>query len=412
MEIERPYYLNKLIEKQHNGMIKVVTGLRRCGKSYLLDPIFTNYLKENGVDDRHIIKIALDIKKNVEFHDPDVLDQYVRSQIVDEDMHYVILDEIQLVKDFEFVLNGFLYEKNMDVYVTGSNSKFLSSDIITEFRGRGDEIKVYPLSFQEFLKASREDQSSAWKEYITYGGLPLVFLQQSKDEKIHYLEQLQKKVYLNDVIERNHITNDKELYELTEIVSSSVGSLTNPSKLSNTFQSKTNSSLSDKTVYTYLQYLEDAFLIEKATRYDIKGKHYIETPYKFYFTDIGFRNVVLGFRQIEESHIMENVIYIELKRRGYQVDVGVIEIREGANRKSVEIDFIANKGYDRYYIQSALNIDEEEKKEQEIRPFLNTDDFFKKIIIVGRDIPRYKDERGILVMGIYDFLLNEESLDF
>ena len=413
MEIKRDYYLKKLINKQNNGLIKIVTGIRRCGKSYLLDPMFKNYLLMNGVKENHIIKIDLDIRENRKYLDPDVLDSYIKEKIIDDDKYYIILDEIQKVKDFESVLNGFLKIKNIDVYVTGSNSKFLSSDIVTEFRGRGDEIKVYPLSFKEFCQVNNEDKYSAWKEYITYGGLPLVLLQKESEEKINYLNFQTNNVYLNDVIERNNISNDKQLYELLQIISSSVGSLTNPKKLYNTFISKGSGNvITDKTIYSYLGYLEDAFIIQKSFRYDIKGKKYIDTPYKYYFTDIGVRNSVLGFRQIEENHIMENVIYNELKVRGYNVDVGVVEIRERDDRKKLEIDFIVNKGYDKYYIQSALNIDSDEKKLQELRPLLNVNDFFKKIIVVNSDIPRYKNEDGILIIGIYDFLLNENSLDF
>ena len=390
-----------------------MTGIRRCGKSYLLDPMFKNYLLMNGVKENHIIKMDLDIRENRKYLDPDVLDSYIKEKIIDDDKYYIILDEIQKVKDFESVLNGFLKIKNIDVYVTGSNSKFLSSDIVTEFRGRGDEIKVYPLSFKEFCQVNNEDKYSAWKEYITYGGLPLVLLQKESEEKINYLNFQTNNVYLNDVIERNNISNDKELYELLQIISSSVGSLTNPKKLYNTFISKGSGNvITDKTIYSYLGYLEDAFIIQKSFRYDIKGKKYINTPYKYYFTDIGVRNSVLGFRQIEENHIMENVIYNELKVRGYNVDVGVVEIREKDDRKKLEIDFIVNKGYDKYYIQSALNIDSDEKKLQELRPLLNVNDFFKKIIVVNSDIPRYKNEDGILIIGIYDFLLNENSLDF
>ncbi len=413
MEIKREYYLKQLIDKQGNGLIKIVTGLRRCGKSYLLDPMFKNYLLSTGVNEEHIIKIDLDIRENSKYLDPDVLNQYVKSKIIDNSNYYIILDEVQKVKDFESVLNGFLKMSNVDVYVTGSNSKFLSKDIITEFRGRGDDIHVYPLSFAEFYSVYEGDRISAWKEYITYGGLPLVLNQKTNEGKVNYLNNQQKNVYLNDVIERNKIKNDKELYELIRIISSSVGSLTNPTKLYNTFVSKgSGDSISDKTIYNYLSYLEDAFIIEKSSRYDIKGKKYIETPYKYYFVDIGIRNSLLDFRQIEENHIMENVIYIELKRRGFNVDVGVVETIEKNKHKKLEIDFIVNKGYDRYYIQSALNIDSEEKKQQELRPLLNVKDFFKRIVVVNGDIPMYKNEEGILIIGIFDFLLNENSLDF
>ena len=412
MEIKRDYYLNKLINKQNNGLIKIVTGIRRCGKSYLLDPMFKNYLLSEGVKEDHIIKMDLDIRENKKYLDPDVLNSYIKEKLVDDEKYYIILDEVQKVVDFESVLNGLLRIKNVDVYVTGSNSKFLSSDIVTEFRGRGDEIKVYPLSFKEFYSVYNTDKITAWKDYITYGGLPLVLLQKEMEEKVNYLNFQTNNVYLNDVIERNNIINDKELYELVQMISSSVGSLTNPTKLYNTFVSKGSGNvITDKTIYSYLSYLEDAFIIQKSSRYDIKGKKYIDTPYKYYFTDLGIRNSLLGFRQIEENHIMENVIYNELNVRGYNVDVGVVEIREKDDKKKLEIDFIVNKGYDRYYIQSALNIDSEDKKIQELRPLLNVNDFFKKIIVVNSDIPKYKNDDGILIIGIYDFLLNEDSLE-
>ena len=413
MEIKRDYYLNKFISKQNNGLIKVVTGIRRCGKSYLLDPMFKNYLLSNGIKKDHIIKMDLDIRENKKYLDPDVLDSYIKEKIVDDEKYYIILDEVQKVVDFESVLNGLLRIKNVDVYVTGSNSKFLLSDIITEFRGRGDEIKVYPLSFKEFYSVYNTDKVTAWKDYITYGGLPLVLLQNQKEEKVNYLNVQTNNVYLNDVIERNNKTNDKKLYELVQMISSSVGSLTNPTKLYNTFVSKGSGNvITDKTIYSYLGYLEDAFIIQKSLRYYIKTKKYIDTPYKYYFTDLGIRNSILGFRQIEENHIMENVIYNELKIRGYNVDVGVVEVRENDDKKKLEIDFIVNKGYDRYYIQSALNIDSDDKKMQELRPLLNVNDFFKKIIVVNSDIPKYKNEDGILIIGIYEFLLNENSLEY
>ncbi|MEG0799355.1 MAG: ATP-binding protein [Bacilli bacterium] len=412
MEIKRDYYLKKLIDKENNKLIKIITGIRRCGKSYLLNTIFKNYLLDNGIDDTHIISVALDDIDNYNLLNPLELSKYLKSKIEDDDMYYIILDEIQLVENFVRLLNGLLRIDNVDVYVTGSNSKFLSSDIVTEFRGRGDEIKVYPLSFAECYSVLKKDKSTIWKEYLTYGGLPLVILQPSIEDKVAYLNNGQKNVYINDVIERNNIQNDKELNMLVEMISSSVGSLTNPLKLSNSFTSKgIKGFITDKTIYSYLRYLEDAFLIEKAVRYDVKGKKYIDTPYKYYFTDMGIRNASIGFRQIEENHLMENVIYIELKKRGYNVDIGVVEIREADNRKKLEIDFVVNKGYDKYYIQSALNIDDE-KLNQELRPLLNVDDFFKKIIIVGKDVPKYKNENGILVIGIYDFLLTDNSLDY
>lgn len=411
MEIKREFYLNKLISKKHNGLIKIVTGIRRCGKSYLLDPIFKNYLLTEGIKEDHIIKLELDSIENEKYRDPHQLYEYIMNKVVDNDMYYILLDEVQKVKDFESVLNSFLRKKNLDVYVTGSNSKFLSSDIITEFRGRGDEIKVYPLSFSEFCSHSQKDKKEAWKEYITYGGLPLVLLQDNKESKVDYLKTQKNNVYINDVIERNDIQNEEELKKLVEMISSSIGSLTNPLKLSNAFKSfDSKSTITNKTIYNYLNYLEDGFIIEKAERYNVKGKKYIETPQKYYFTDIGIRNSFLNFRQIEENHIMENVIYLELKRRGFSVDVGVVEVRTNTSNTQLEIDFIANKGSDKYYIQSSLNLDTNEKMEQEIRPLVNVNDFFKKIIIVKDDIVKYQNEQGIIIMGIYDFLLNDNSL--
>lgn len=408
MEIKRDFYLNKLIEKEDNGLIKIITGIRRCGKSYLLDPIFKNYLLENNVDSKHIIKIDLDIKENEKYLNPDYLTEFIKSQIKDNKKYYVLLDEIQIVPNFEAVLNGFLKISNLEIYVTGSNSKFLSSDIITEFRGRSDEIRVYPLSFSEFYSVKNEDLRTIWKEYITFGGLPLILQQKSIENKIDYLKTQRDNVYINDVIERNNIKNEMDLKTLIEIISSSVGSLTNPSKLSKTFKGNNiNSSLTDKTIYNYLKYLQEAFLISKAIRYDIKGKKYIETPQKYYFVDMGIRNSFLDFRQMEENHIMENVIYIELMRRGFNVDVGIVEY---GNNKKLEIDFIANKGSEKYYIQSAFNIDTKEKQEQEFRPFRNINDFFKRIIIIKEDVVSYTNEEGILIIGIFDFLLNENSL--
>ena len=412
MEIKRDYYLNKLVSKRHNGLIKIITGIRRCGKSYLLDPIFKNYLINDGIKENHIIKLELDSIENEKYRDPHELYNYVINKVTDDNMYYVLLDEVQKVKDFESVLNSFLRKKNLDVYVTGSNSKFLSSDIVTEFRGRGDEIKVYPLSFLEFYSHNnKKNKNETWKEYITYGGLPLVLLQDTPEAKVDYLKNQMNNVYINDVVERNDIQNEEELKKLVEIISSSIGSLTNPLKLSNTFKSfDSKSTITNKTIYNYLGYLEDGFIIEKAERYNIKGKKYIETPQKYYFTDMGIRNSFLNFRQIEENHIMENVIYLELKRRGFSVDVGVVEVRTNATNKQLEIDFVANKGSDKYYIQSSLNLDTNEKMEQEIRPLVNVNDFFKKIIIVKDDIVKYQNEQGIIIMGIYDFLLDKDSL--
>ncbi len=411
MEIKRDFYLNKLISKKHNGLIKIVTGIRRCGKSYLLDPIFKNYLLTEGIKEDHIIKLELDSIENEKYTDPHQLYEYIMNKIIDKDMYYILLDEVQKVKDFESVLNSLLRKKNLDVYVTGSNSKFLSSDIITEFRGRGDEIKVYPLSFSEFYSHNQKDKKEAWKEYITYGGLPLVLLQDNKESKVDYLKTQKDNVYINDVIERNNIQNEEELNKLVEMISSSIGSLTNPLKLYNSFKNfDSKSTITNKTIYNYLSYLEDGFIIEKAHRYNVKGKKYIMTPQKYYFTDMGIRNSFLNFRQIEENHIMENIIYLELKRRGFSVDVGVVEVRNNTTNTQLEIDFIANKGSDKYYIQSSLNLDTKEKMEQEIRPLVNVNDFFKKIIIVKDDIVKYQNEQGIIIMGIYDFLLDNNSL--
>ena len=413
MEIKRDYYLQKLIDRKNNNLIKVITGIRRCGKSYLLNHLFRNYLLDSGVSENHIISIALDDDDNSDLLDPKKLRQYINEKISDNDLYYILLDEIQLVSNFEGLLNGLLRKENLDVYVTGSNSRFLSSDIITEFRGRGDEIRVYPLSFKEFYSNYDGSKEDAWVEYYTYGGLPLVMNYKKEEDKMQYLDSQKQNVYLNDVIERNHIQNKEDLEKLIEIISSSIGSLTNPLKLSKTFRSyDKNTLLTDKTIYNYLSYFEDAFIIEKALRYDIKGKKYIDTPYKYYFTDIGIRNAFLNFRQQEENHIMENIIYIELRRRGFKVDVGVVEVRNKEGRKQYEIDFIANKGNNKYYIQSALNIDTKEKREQEEKSFMNVNDFFKKVIIVKDNIKRWRDDKGIVIMGITDFLLDEDSLNY
>ena len=413
MEIKRDYYLQKLIDRKENHLIKVITGIRRCGKSYLLNHLFRNYLLNSGVDENHIIAIALDDDDNSNLLDSKELREYINDNVLDNDLHYILLDEIQLVPNFEGLLNGLLRKENLDIYVTGSNSKFLSSDIITEFRGRGDEIRVYPLSFREFYSNFDGSKEEAWEEYYTYGGLPLVMSYKKDEDKMQYLESQKQNVYLNDVIERNNVQNKEDLEKLIEIIASSVGSLTNPLKLSKTFKSyDKNTLITDKTIYNYLSYFEDAFIIEKSLRYDIKGKKYIDTPYKYYFTDIGIRNAFLNFRQQEENHIMENVIYIELKRRGFKVDVGVVEVRSKDGRRQYEIDFIANKGNNKIYIQSALNIDIREKREQEEKSFMNVNDFFKKIIIVKDNIKRWRDDKGIIIMGIVDFLLDEDSLNY
>ena len=415
MEIKRSYYLNKLISKRNNKLIKIVTGIRRCGKSYLLDPIFKNYLLDNGVSENHIIKLELDSIENEEYTDPKKLYEYVMKKAVENDTYYVILDEIQKVPNFESVLNSFLRKPNLDVYVTGSNSKFLSSDIITEFRGRGDEIKVYPLSFSEFMSTYNGNEINGLNEYIIYGGLPLITTFKSAEEKIDYLNFQKDNVYINDVIERNDIRNDEELKTLIEIISSSIGSLTNPTKLYNTFVSKGNKNITSKTIALYLKYLEESFLIEKSKRFDVKGKKYIETPSKYYFVDIGIRNSLINFRQIEKTHIMENIIYTELRRRGFNVDVGIVEKRKtDENGKKyytqLEVDFVANKGSDKYYIQSAYSIEDNSKREQELQSLLNISDNFKKMVIVYDSYIKWQDENGIVYISIYDFLLNENSL--
>ena len=417
MEIERNYYLNKLIAKKENKLIKIITGIRRCGKSYLLEYIFKNYLINSGVKEDHIIKLALDSIENTEYLEGIKLYEHIMEKVKDNDTYYVILDEIQNVKNFESVLNSFLRKPNIDVYVTGSNSKFLSSDIITEFRGRGDEVKVYPLSFAEFMSVYEDgNETKALDKYISFGGLPLVASLKTVEEKMEYLNFQKNNVYINDVIERNNIRNDEELKTLIEIISSNIGSLTNPTKLYNTFVSKGNKNITDKTIALYLKNLEEAFLIEKSKRFDIKGKKYIETPSKYYFTDMGIRNSLINYRQIEKTHIMENIIYTELRRRGFNVDVGVVEKRDTVKNgkreyMQLEVDFIVNKGNERYYIQSAYSIEDNSKRVQETKSLLNVQDSFKKIVIVYDHFIKWKDEDGIIYISIYDFLLNERSLE-
>lgn len=416
MEIQRDYYLNKLIEARNDKLIKVITGIRRCGKSYLLNTIFYNYLLNNGVNENHIIKVALDDLDYEELLNPKNLSKYIKEKIVDKEIYYCLLDEIQLVNNFEGVLNGLLRIDNIDIYVTGSNSKFLSTDIITEFRGRGEEIRIYPLSYSEFMSAYDGDKLDGWVEYCTYGGLPLVASMQNDARKMAYLKEQQQNVYINDVIERNNIKNDSELVNLVEIISSSIGSLSNPKKLSDTFKSTAGINIDSKTISSYLKYLEEAFIIEKTNRYDVKGKKYMSTPYKFYFSDIGIRNSFINFRQQEETHIMENIIYLELKRRGFNVDVGVIEIKTTKEKKYIykqlEVDFIANKGNNKIYIQSAFSMPTTEKIEQEERPLLKINDSFKKFIIVRDYIKRNRDDNGIITISIFDFLLDIDSLEY
>lgn len=414
MEIKRDFYLKELIDRIDNGLIKIVTGIRRCGKSYLLDPIFKDYLLEQGIDKEHIIKLSLDERANNKYLDPDNLDQYIRSLIVDEKKYYLILDEIQEVREFESVLIGFMHLSNVEIYVTGSNSKFLSSDIVTEFRGRGDEIRVYPLSFSEFFSVFKGSEEKALNEYYTYGGLPLTLLAKTDNAKINYLKTQKENVYINDIVERNNVQNKEELEILVQIIASDIGSLTNPLKLSNVFKERDRTStMTDKTIYNYLGHLQDSFMIEKARRFDVRGKRFIETPQKYYFTDMGIRNSFLDFRQSGEiSHTMENVIYLELRKRGYNVDVGSVEIREGDSKKQLEIDFVANKGNNKIYIQSALEMKTEEKVYQEQKSLLNVNDFFKKIIIVGDNVKKSRYENGIIIMSIYDFLLDPNSLEY
>lgn len=409
--IERKDYLDKLIERKENGLIKIITGIRRCGKSYLLDPIYKNYLLSIGINENHIIKIDLDDIKNDKYLEAHKLYDYVISKITDDDMYYVLIDEIQNVPNFEAVLNGFLHKRNLDVYVTGSNSRFLSSDIITEFRGRGDEIRVFPLSFSEFISAYEGDANKAWKDYITYGGMPLILKQKTDEQKSKYLSSLFELTYKKDIIDRNKITRVDILDSLINMLASSVGSLTNPQKIYNTYISNGIKDLSKNTIISYFNYLLDSFLIEKVERYDVKGKKYIGTPQKYYFADIGLRNARLNFRQQEENHLMENIIYNELLIRGYNVDVGVVEIREGDAKKKLEVDFVCNLGSKRYYIQSALTIEDHEKALQETRPLINISDSFKKIIVVRDDIKLWRNDDGILIIGIREFLLNKNSLD-
>lgn len=410
-EINRDSYLKKLIDRKENNLIKIITGIKRSGKSYLLDPIYKNYLLDNGVDNNHIIKIDLDLRANKKFLDPDYLDNYVRNSIRDEKVYYCLLDEIQNVPDFESVLNGFLKIPNLDVYVTGSNSKFLSSDIITEFRGRGDEIRVYPLTFSEFLSAFDGTKEEAWNSYIMFGGLPLILNQKTDEQKRNYLISLFNTTYLKDTIERNNINRVDVLDSLINLLSSSIGSLTNPKKISDTFISSGFKDVSINTISSYLNCLLDSFIIEKVERYDVKGKKYISTPSKYYFSDIGLRNARINFRQMEENHIMENIIYNELLSRGYNVDVGVVEVREGNIRKQLEVDFVCNQSDKRFYIQVALNLDTREKTIQEEKSLLNINDNFKKIIVVKDNILKWYTEEGILVIGLQEFLLNKNSLN-
>lgn len=417
MIIKREHYLNQLISSRHNGLIKIVTGLRRSGKSFLLFNLFYNYLKENGVTNNHIIKIDLEDRRNANLRDPDALLAYIDSKMIDEQMYYILLDEVQHVPEFEDVLNSYLKIRNADVYVTGSNSKFLSTDIITEFRGRGDQIHVYPLSFSEFMSVKTEHPSEAWREYYTYGGLPHILTLENKTKKADYLKDLYSTVFIRDIVERYNLKDDGDIKELMLVIASIIGTPTNPNKLANTFKSVKNSSLSNKTIDKYLSHFCESFLTEKAIRYDIKGKKYINTLSKYYFSDIGIRNAILDFRQQEENHIMENIIYNELRIRGFQIDVGMVEYRttdtEGKTiRKQYEVDFVANRGSQRYYIQSAFMMPTDAKERQESASLLNVNDSFKKIIVVKDYIMPKRNDHGIITLGLIDFLLKPELLDW
>ena len=416
MEIKRDRYLNMLISKEHNGLIKVITGMRRCGKSYLLFTLFKEHLLSEGVEADHIIEIAFDAFENKKYRDPDVLYPYLKEQIKDDAMYYVLLDEVQLLGEFESILNSLIRMKNMDVYVTGSNARFLSKDVITEFRGRGDEVHMYPLSFAEFMSVYQGTKQDGWNEYMLYGGIPLVPTFTTPDQKITFLKSLFEETYISDIVGRHNIRNKAELEDLLNILSSAIGSLTNPEKLSATFRTVKKKKISNSTIKRYIDYLCDSFLIDSAIRYDVKGKKYIDTPVKYYFTDMGLRNARLNFRQIEETHSMENIIFNELKMRGFNVDVGVIvqyDTNEKGNsiRKQLEIDFVCNQGSKRYYIQSAYAIPDQAKMEQEQRSLMLTGDFFKRIIITKDTPAPYYNESGVLIMSVYDFLLNANSLE-
>lgn len=429
MEIKRDFYLNKLISRKNNGLIKVITGIRRCGKSYLLNTIFYNYLIEQDVDQNHIIRFAFDsaddlyligenlikVEKEKRRIDPEKFMAYIRSKTTDKGMYYLLLDEVQMLDCFESVLNSYLRKDNIDVYVTGSNAKFLSKDIITEFAGRGDEIHMYPLNFSEFMSIYKGDKYEGLSEYMLYGGIPLVVLREGVNDKAAVLKNLFSEIYIRDIYNRNKIRNKGELEDLLNILSSSIGSLTNPEKLKNTFRTVKKSKITSNTVKKYLDCFEDSFLIESAQRYDIRGKAYIETPKKYYFSDLGLRNARIDFRQFEQTHAMENVIYNELRMRGYSVDVGVVTIAEKRNgkvtRKQLEVDFVCNMGSVRYYIQSAYSIPDEEKLIQETRPFRKIDDSFKKIVITRDVVPKHYNEHGILTLNIYDFLLEPSSIE-
>ena len=425
MEIKRDLYLKQLIDRKQNGLIKVITGIRRCGKSYLLNTLFYNYLKNSGVDDSHIIKFAFDsnidlnkigenmitLEKERRKVDPTKFVGYIQSKMKDEGMYYLLLDEVQFLDCFESVLNSYLHMDNVDVYVTGSNAKFLSKDVITEFAGRGDEVHMQPLSFAEFMSVYKGDKYDGLTEYMLYGGIPMVVLREGEENKSLMLKRLFDEIYINDIETRHKIRNKTDLEDLLNILSSSIGSLTNPEKLKNTFHTIKKSNITSATIKKYLDYFSDCFLLEAVVRYDIKGKAYIDTPLKYYFSDLGLRNARINFRQFEQTHSMENVIYNELRMRGFSVDVGVINTREEGIRKQLEVDFVCNLGSKRYYIQSAYSMPDEEKRKQEIRPFVKIDDSFKKIVITGDMSPTYYNDDGVLFMNIFDFLLKPDNLN-
>lgn len=412
MIIERKKYMQQLVQSKHNGLVKIITGIRRCGKSFLLFNLFKSQLEKEGIDKEHIIEMAFDDFANREYRDPEKFYQYVKAQIKDGRMYYALLDEVQMMDQFEDVLNGLLHIPNVDVYVTGSNAKFLSKDIITEFRGRGYQIHVSPLSFSEFMTTYNGSKEDGWIEYLQYGGLPPVVLQPNDEEKIKFLKDLWQETYLIDILNRNHIKNNAELEELLCMLASGIGGLINPQKLSNTFKTNKNVSISPATLKSYISYCSDAFLIEEANRYDVKGRKYIGTPMKYYFSDLGLRNALLNFRQVEKTHLMENAIYSELRRQGFNVDVGVVTVNgkdeNGSSyRKQLEVDFVCNKGSRRCYIQSALSLPSQEKIDQETNSLRRLDDGFERIVIVGDHISCNHDDNGILFMSIYDFMTKE-----
>lgn len=415
MVIERNKYLQELVSCRHNGLVKIITGMRRCGKSFLLFRLFRRFLEDNGVANDHIVEIAFDDYAFKEFRNPDKFYAYVKGRIIDDQPYYILLDEVQMLDEFEDVLNGLLHIPNADVYVTGSNAKFLSKDIITEFRGRGYQIHVSPLSFAEFMSVYEGDREDGWNEYLLYGGLPPVVLLKTEEEKVKLLDSLLAETYIIDVVNRNKIKNDSELNDLFKILASGIGGLTNPQRLSNTFQSVKNVSISPATIKKYIECLSDAFLLESCNRYDVKGRKYIGTPLKYYFSDLGIRNALLGFRQQEKTHLMENAVYNELCARGYSVDVGNVEVNtvdeKGTKvRRMLEVDFVCNRGYKRCYIQSALSLPDREKMQQESASLLRIDDSFMKYVITGDRIKKYQNDDGIVIMNVFDFLLDEQSV--